>query len=150
MDTLMEKTCCRALLLFFGIIFCVPPPRALENGLALTPPMGWNSWNRFACNVTEDLVKAAAAPVSSGMKDSGYEYVVIDDCWQVTNARDSGQLLAGAWSHLIALRHGATSALLIGVRSHMITRCRATANRLGPLSWSSCAGAGGISAGVSQ
>jgi len=43
MDTLMEKTRCLALLLFFRIIFCVPPSRALENGLALTPPMGWNS-----------------------------------------------------------------------------------------------------------
>jgi alpha-galactosidase len=47
--------------------------------------MGWNSWNRFACNVNEDLVKSAAdALVSSGMKDAGYEYVVIDDCWQVS------------------------------------------------------------------
>src|SRR5580700_7256415 len=58
--------------------------RALDNGLARTPPMGWNSWNKFACNVSEDLIKQAAdAIVSSGMKDAGYQYVVIDDCWQV-------------------------------------------------------------------
>lgn len=58
---------------------------ALDNGLARTPPMGWNSWNKFACNVSETLIKGAAdAVVSTGMKDAGYEYVVIDDCWQVS------------------------------------------------------------------
>ena len=58
------------------------PPRA-GNGLALTPPMGWNSWNKFGCNINEAIVRqAAAAMVSSGMKDAGYRYVVIDDCWQ--------------------------------------------------------------------
>jgi hypothetical protein len=80
----MKKILCLAFSLFLGILFCIPPARALENGLALIPPMGWNSWNRFACNVSEDLVKSAAdALVSSGMKDAGYEYVVIDDCWQL-------------------------------------------------------------------
>lgn len=58
------------------------------NGLALTPPMGWNSWNKFACHVNEKLIRAAAdAMVSSGMKAAGYSYVVIDDCWQ--GARDA-------------------------------------------------------------
>ncbi len=57
---------------------------ALDNGLAKTPPMGWNSWNKFGCNVSEDLIKSAAdAMVASGMKDAGYQYIVIDDCWQV-------------------------------------------------------------------
>ena len=56
--------------------------------LALTPPMGWNSWNTFACNVSEDMIKEMAdAIVESGMRDAGYEYVVIDDCWQI--GRDS-------------------------------------------------------------
>ncbi len=54
-----------------------------EN-LALTPPMGWNSWTKFECNVNERLVREAAdAMVSNGMKDAGYTYVVIDDCWQI-------------------------------------------------------------------
>lgn len=54
------------------------------EGLALTPPMGWNSWNKFGCDVSEKLIKEIAdAIVSSGMKDAGYEYVVIDDCWQI-------------------------------------------------------------------
>ena len=58
------------------------------NGLAMTPPMGWNSWNKFACDVNEEIVrKTADAMVSSGMRDAGYEYVVIDDCWH--GKRDS-------------------------------------------------------------
>jgi alpha-galactosidase len=53
------------------------------NGLALTPPMGWNSWNKFACDVNEQVVRDTAdAMASSGMRDAGYQYVVIDDCWQ--------------------------------------------------------------------
>ncbi|MDQ3819772.1 MAG: glycoside hydrolase family 27 protein [Acidobacteriota bacterium] len=50
--------------------------------LARTPPMGWNSWNKFGCNVNEALIRETAdAMAASGMKDAGYEYVVIDDCW---------------------------------------------------------------------
>ena len=64
-------------------VLMAPLARA-GDGLALTPPMGWNSWNKFGCNVSEKLIRAAAdALVSSGMKDAGYQYVVIDDCWQV-------------------------------------------------------------------
>lgn len=56
----------------------------LDNGLARTPPMGWNSWNKFACNVNEQLIREMAdAMVTSGMKDAGYVYLVIDDCWQI-------------------------------------------------------------------
>ena len=58
------------------------------NDLALTPPMGWNSWNKFACDVDEELIrKTADAMVSSGMKDAGYVYINIDDCWH--GQRDS-------------------------------------------------------------
>ena len=67
---------------------------AADDMLARTPPMGWNSWNKFGCNVSEQLIRDAAdAMVSSGMQTAGYEYVVIDDCWQV--GRDSnGNILA--------------------------------------------------------
>jgi alpha-galactosidase len=52
------------------------------EGLALTPPMGWNSWNKFACDVDENMIRQMAdAMVSSGMKDAGYTYINIDDCW---------------------------------------------------------------------
>lgn len=57
---------------------------SLDNGLARTPPMGWNSWNKFACAVNEQLIREMAdAMVTSGMKDAGYVYLVIDDCWQI-------------------------------------------------------------------
>jgi alpha-galactosidase len=66
----------------------------LDNGLALTPPMGWNSWNKFGCNVNESLIKeTAAALVRTGMKDAGYQYVVIDDCWQIARD-DKGNIIA--------------------------------------------------------
>jgi alpha-galactosidase len=62
--------------------------RALDNGLALTPPMGWNSWNKFGCKIDEKSVREAAdAMAASGMRDAGYQFIVIDDCWQVD--RDS-------------------------------------------------------------
>jgi alpha-galactosidase len=76
------------LALAFVLVVSVSPAAA-DEGLALTPPMGWNSWNRFQCNVSEQLIKEAAdALVASGMKDAGYQYVVIDDCWQVSRAAD--------------------------------------------------------------
>jgi alpha-galactosidase len=59
------------------------------SGLALTPPMGWNSWNTFQTNINEDLVKQTAdLMVSSGMKDAGYSYIVLDDGWMAMQ-RDS-------------------------------------------------------------
>ena len=68
-----------------GFLLMTCPSFALDNGLAKTPPMGWNSWNKFGCNVSEDLIRQAAdALVSTGMKDAGYQYIVIDDCWQVS------------------------------------------------------------------
>jgi alpha-galactosidase len=55
---------------------------------AATPPMGWNSWNTFECNLTETLIQGVAdAMVSSGMQAAGYQYVNLDDCWM--DGRDS-------------------------------------------------------------
>jgi len=69
---------------------------AQSEQLAATPPMGWNSWNKFACDVSEGTIKQMAdAMVKSGMRDAGYQYVVIDDCWQVS--RDAhGDIVADA------------------------------------------------------
>lgn len=67
--------------------YITPPPlqSVPYNGLAKTPPMGWNSWNLFAGRVNEQLVKDIAdAMVSSGMRDAGYIYVNIDDTWEGT------------------------------------------------------------------
>ncbi|SEG11650.1 alpha-galactosidase [Actinacidiphila yanglinensis] len=66
-----------------------PPAAALDNGLATTPPMGFNDWNAFGCNVSEQLIKDTADYfVSSGLKAAGYQYVNIDDCW-MTHSRDA-------------------------------------------------------------
>jgi len=69
----------------------------LNDGLANTPPMGWNSWNKFACKVDERLIKETAeAMVSSGMRDAGYQYVVIDDCWSERFRGKHGNLRASS------------------------------------------------------
>ncbi|MCA0445642.1 MAG: glycoside hydrolase family 27 protein [Bacteroidetes bacterium] len=75
------------LTLFLTVFSLTVAAQKFEN-LAKTPPMGWNSWNKFACNVSEDLLKNMAdAMASSGMRAAGYEYIVIDDCWH--GKRDS-------------------------------------------------------------
>src|SRR6266516_4815788 len=82
----MKRYC--LLLVIVAASFLVPAlaqDNPVSKGLALTPPMGWNTWNKFACNVSDELVRGMAdAVVKSGMKDAGYQYVVIDDCWQVS------------------------------------------------------------------
>ena len=62
----------------------LPALRAVSyNGLAKTPPMGWNSWNKFDVHVSDSLVREMAdAMVASGMKAAGYSYINIDDGWQ--------------------------------------------------------------------
>ena len=58
------------------------------EGLADTPPMGWSSWNNFQCNINEKVImEIADAMVETGLRDAGYFYVNLDDCWQV--GRDS-------------------------------------------------------------
>jgi alpha-galactosidase len=65
-----------------GLLLTVSPASPPEQ-LALTPPMGWNSWNKFACHINEQIIRHAAdAMVANGMKAAGYRYVDIDDCWQ--------------------------------------------------------------------
>ena len=68
---------------------------SLSKSLAATPPMGWNSWNMFGDQINEAAVRETAdALVALGLKDCGYEYLVIDDCWSKKEARDShGDLL---------------------------------------------------------
>jgi alpha-galactosidase len=69
------------------------PAHALDNGVARTPPMGWNSWNTFGCNINEALIRQMAdSVVSSGLRDLGYEYVIVDDCWFNPNRDGSGNL----------------------------------------------------------
>jgi alpha-galactosidase len=75
------------------LLLAVPfSSQALTNNLALTPPMGWNSWNHFACNVSDSMLRGIAdALATNGMKAAGYQFINIDDCWQV--ARDTNGVI---------------------------------------------------------
>ncbi|KAJ5437849.1 Alpha-galactosidase [Penicillium daleae] len=66
---------------------------ALENGLARTPQLGWNTWNSFGCSMNETVIlDAAKLIVELGFKDLGYNYVVLDDCWSA-GRNSSGYLV---------------------------------------------------------
>ena len=72
---------------------CPSPALALEDGLARTPPMGWGSWNRFDCRIDERTVRETAdAMVATGMRDAGYRYVLLDDCWMSPTRTPAGDL----------------------------------------------------------
>lgn len=96
-----------SLVLVLALTACVPgrptasttptasPATVTENGLAETPPMGWNSWNHFGCSVTAADVEAAAdAIVRNGLRSIGYTYVNVDDCWQAPTRDAQGRLRA--------------------------------------------------------
>lgn len=70
------------LLLVISSLFCWQDISAQKfEGLADTPPMGWNSWNKFACNINEKLIREIAdAMVETGLRDMGYVYLNLDDC----------------------------------------------------------------------
>ena len=64
-----------------------------KNNVALTPPMGWSSWNLFRNKISEDLIKEiAVAMKESGLGEAGYKYVNIDDCWQNSLRDENGKL----------------------------------------------------------
>ena len=65
------------------------------DGLALTPPMGWNTWNTFAVDIHESLIRETAdAMVANGLRDAGYTYIVIDDAWSLKQRDREGNLVA--------------------------------------------------------
>ncbi|KAG8201188.1 hypothetical protein JTE90_028843 [Oedothorax gibbosus] len=89
------------------LVLCIAPliSHALDNGLALTPPMGWLSWERFTCNIdcTEDpanciseklYMDMADRMAADGFKDVGYEYINVDDCWMDKKRDESNKLQA--------------------------------------------------------
>ena len=86
-DTLLPEMVARRVAESEGAMPARIPPPALhkvrDNGLAKTPPMGWNSWNKFARRVNDEVVRGVAdAMAGNGMKDAGYVYINIDDTWQ--------------------------------------------------------------------
>jgi alpha-galactosidase len=78
-----------------SLLLCSTILRAQKfEGLAATPPMGWNSWNTFRTNINEQLVREIADMlVSSGMRDAGYEYLVLDDGWMAMERDSLGNLV---------------------------------------------------------
>lgn len=64
-----------------------------NNGVALTPPMGWSSWNTFRHNINENVILDIAKAVKdTGLADAGYIYVNLDDCWQSSMRDENGKL----------------------------------------------------------
>ena len=64
-----------------------------NNGAALTPPMGWSSWNIFRHNINENVILDIAKAVKeSGLADAGYVYINLDDCWQSSMRDENGRL----------------------------------------------------------
>ncbi|EEB07832.1 alpha-galactosidase [Schizosaccharomyces japonicus yFS275] len=67
---------------FLFLVATIPVALAHDNGLGLTPQMGWNSWNKYGCNISaNDIISAATSIKEKGLLDLGYEYIVMDDCW---------------------------------------------------------------------
>ncbi|KAJ8407221.1 hypothetical protein AAFF_G00277950 [Aldrovandia affinis] len=101
----MSGSMLSAIHVILGVSAFILPVRPLDNGLALTPTMGWLHWERFMCNIDCDTdphnciseklyMEMADVMVKDGWKEAGYEYVCIDDCWP-SMARDSqGRLQA--------------------------------------------------------
>lgn len=77
------------------VFVCGLNSAALDNGLARTPPMGWNSWATYELKIDEGLIRATAdAMVSNGMKVAGYEYIIVDAGWKAKNRDAEGRLRA--------------------------------------------------------
>ncbi|XP_065018720.1 alpha-galactosidase 1-like isoform X1 [Musa acuminata AAA Group] len=66
----------------------------LANGLGMTPPMGWNTWNHFYCDINETIIRESAdSLVSTGLAKLGYRYVNIDDCWAEHDRDSTGYMV---------------------------------------------------------
>lgn len=78
----------------FAVSLLLASVKTLDNGLGLTPQMGWNSWNKFACDINEDVIKGTADRIIElGLNKLGYEYVNIDDCWMLADRDDNGHMI---------------------------------------------------------
>lgn len=78
---------------YIFIVLALSAVIALDNGLGATPPLGFNTWNHFGCDINEQIIKDSAdALISLGLKELGYIYVNIDDCW-MGKERDANKRL---------------------------------------------------------
>ena len=77
----------------FVLIICFTFINSLDNGLGLTPQMGWNPWNKFGCEINESIVEETINKmVENGLKDAGYKYINLDDCWQNYTRNEKGEI----------------------------------------------------------
>ncbi len=94
----------------------------LSDGVAPTPPMGWNSWNRFGVAVSDALLRETAeAMVRSGMRDAGYRYVVVDDGWEAPERDAAGDLVADPAKFPAGIRAVADAIHGLGLRFGIYT-----------------------------
>ena len=76
-------------------LLLISTTKALENGMAHTPQMGWNTWNKYYCNVSEEIVKFNSdAIVQLGLDKLGYKYINVDDCWMLKERDSRGHMIA--------------------------------------------------------
>ncbi len=96
-------------IIFFSLVCCTSNVKK-EQGteiyqIALTPPMGWNSYNTFGIDINEEkVINAADAMVESKMADAGYEYIVIDDGWQI-DRDENGKIIADSVRFPNGIKH---------------------------------------------
>ncbi len=88
------------------------------------PPMGWNTWNTFAENINEELVLSSAEVlVSSGLKEAGYEYVVVDDCWALRGRDKEGRLIPDPAKFPHGMKYVADHLHAMGLKFGMYSCC---------------------------
>jgi len=93
-----------------------------DDGLAATPPLGWNSWNGFNTKIDETIVRETAeAIVTTGMRDAGYRYVVIDDGWEAGERDGKGDLVADPAKFPHGIRAVADHVHALGLRFGIYT-----------------------------
>lgn len=84
----------QTLILTIGVASLIQLASTLDNGLGLTPAMGWNTWNKYNCAINETVIKSNADQIINlGLAALGYTYVNIDDCWQSTERDASGHVI---------------------------------------------------------
>ncbi|KAF2089790.1 glycoside hydrolase family 27 protein [Saccharata proteae CBS 121410] len=97
----------------------VIPGASSYNGLNLVPQMGWDNWNAFGCDVSESLLlNTAQAMVDYGLRDLGYNYVVLDDCWS-SGRNESGYLVEDTTKFPNGMKHVADRVHAMGMKFGM-------------------------------
>lgn len=89
------------------------------NGLCQSPQMGWNDWNSFGCDVSEELLLGTAEKiVGLGLRDLGYEYVILDDCWS-SGRESNGSLKVNCTRFPNGMRHVSDRVHSLGLKYGM-------------------------------